>query len=55
MCAANSASKTGMVAKKLANAGFNVIYKNPQEFSNLINEHWTIYARSIKQSGMKVD
>jgi len=53
--AVKTASQDAEMAKKLVNAGFSVMYRNPQEFSNLINEQWSIFARGLKQSGMMGD
>ena len=43
------------IAKKLVDAGFNVAYKDPQEFSAFINTQWEISSRIIKETGMKVN
>ncbi len=48
--AVSNASKDPEMAKKLAQAGFNVAYKNPQEFSKLLNDQWEIFARVIKEA-----
>jgi tripartite-type tricarboxylate transporter receptor subunit TctC len=53
--AVSAAAKDPELAKKLANAGFNLAYKNAHEFTALINEQWDIFGRVIKESDLKVD
>ena len=53
--AVKAASKDPELIKKLTNAGFNVSYKDPHEFSNLINQQWEILSQIIKETGMKVN
>jgi tripartite-type tricarboxylate transporter receptor subunit TctC len=53
--ALSAVAKDPDVAKKLNSAGFNIAYKNAQEFSTLINEQWDIFARVIKETDLKVD
>ncbi len=43
------------IAKKLSNTGFIVTYKNPREFSDLINDQWGIYSQIIKENDLKLD
>jgi len=43
------------VSKKLSEAGFSVAYRNPSEFSKLVNDQWDIFARVIKEANIKVD
>ena len=43
------------VSKKLSETGFSVAYKNPAEFSKLMDEQWGIYARIIKEANIKVN
>lgn len=50
--AMSNASKDPEMAKKLAQAGFNVAFKNPQEFSKLLTDQWEIFARVIKEAGI---
>ena len=49
------AAKDPKMAEKLAKAGFNVAYKNPDEFSNLISDQWNIFGRVIKEAGITAD
>jgi tripartite-type tricarboxylate transporter receptor subunit TctC len=49
------ASKDPEAVKKVAEAGFNVEYKTPREFSNLIKEQWDMLSRIIEETGMKVN
>jgi tripartite-type tricarboxylate transporter receptor subunit TctC len=53
--AVNTVCKDPEVAKKLDSAGISVAYRNPQEFSKLLNEQWGIYSKVIKESDMKVE
>ena len=53
--AVKEASKDPELIKKLTNAGFNVSYKDPHQFSNLINQQWEILSQIIKETGMKVN
>lgn len=53
--AVRAASKAPDMAQKLANAGFNVAYKDPHEFSIFINEQWENSSRIIKETGIKVN
>lgn len=53
--AVNTAIKDPEVTKRLSEAGFIVEYKGPSDFSKLINEHWDIFARVIKEANIKVD
>ncbi|MCJ7596835.1 MAG: tripartite tricarboxylate transporter substrate binding protein [Desulfobacterales bacterium] len=51
--AVNAASKDPETAQKLAKAGFNVSYKNPQVFSKLLDDQWGIFSRALEASGLK--
>jgi tripartite-type tricarboxylate transporter receptor subunit TctC len=42
------------VSKKLSETGFSVAYKNPAEFSKLMDEQWNIYAKVIKEANIVV-
>jgi tripartite-type tricarboxylate transporter receptor subunit TctC len=53
--AVSAAIKDPEVSKKLSEAGFIVAYKNPAEFSKLMNEQWDIFAKVIKEANIKVD
>ncbi len=53
--AVSAAIKDPEVSKKLSEAGFSVAYRNPSEFSKLMNEQWDIYAKVIKEANIKVD
>ena len=55
VAAAGAAAKDPEVSKKFSEAGFNVSYKNPSEFSKLIHEQWDIYARVIKEANIKTE
>lgn len=55
VAAMKTVSEEPETAKKLANAGFVVMYKNPREISNLIDDQWGITSRVLKETGMKVD
>jgi len=51
--AVSAACKDEETAQKLAKAGFNVAYKNPKEFSNLLDDQWGIFSRALEGSGLK--
>ncbi|OGP53570.1 MAG: hypothetical protein A2162_01880 [Deltaproteobacteria bacterium RBG_13_52_11b] len=53
--AVSATVKDPEISKKLSGAGFSVAYKNPFEFSKLMNEQWDIFARVIKEANIKVD
>jgi tripartite-type tricarboxylate transporter receptor subunit TctC len=53
--ALSNAVKYPGLSKKLSEAGFTLVYRNPAELAKLINEHWAIYARVIKEANIKVD
>jgi tripartite-type tricarboxylate transporter receptor subunit TctC len=53
--AVETATKDPETAKRLTDAGFNIAYRNPQGFSNLIKEQWDTLARIIKETGMKTN
>ncbi len=55
VAAVKTASEDPEMAKKLANAGLNVTYKNPREFSKLIDDQWEIFYRVLKEAGLKKD
>ena len=53
--ALNTVCNDPVVVKKLTDRGFIMAYKNPEEFSKLINDHWDLVARVIKEAEIKVD
>jgi tripartite-type tricarboxylate transporter receptor subunit TctC len=55
VAAVSTAVKDPEVSKKLSDAGFGMAYRNPTEFSKLMNEQWDIYAKVIKEANIKVD
>ena len=55
VAAVSRAVKDPGISKKLSDAGFTLAYKPPAELVKLINEHWAIYARVIKEANIKVD
>ena len=55
VAAVSATVKDPEVSKKLSEAGFNVAYRNPSEFSKLVNDQWNIFARVIKEANIKVD
>jgi tripartite-type tricarboxylate transporter receptor subunit TctC len=55
VAAVSSVIKDPELAKKLSATGFSVAYKNPSEFSKLMDEQWGIYAKVIKEANIKVE
>ncbi|MCC6474848.1 MAG: tripartite tricarboxylate transporter substrate binding protein [Burkholderiales bacterium] len=53
--AVSRAVKDPEVAKRLARSGVTLGYRAPVELAKLIDEQWTIYAKVIKEAGLKVD
>jgi tripartite-type tricarboxylate transporter receptor subunit TctC len=55
VAAVNTVARDPEVSKKISEAGFGMAYRNPSEFSKLMNEQWDIYAKVIKEANIKVD
>ena len=55
VAAVSKAVEDPEVSKKLSNTGFRLAYKTPAELAKLIDEHWAIYARVIKEANIKVE
>jgi tripartite-type tricarboxylate transporter receptor subunit TctC len=55
VAAVSKAIKDPEVSKKFSETGFSVAYKNPSEFSKLMDEQWGIYAKVIREANIKVD
>jgi hypothetical protein len=41
------------VKEGLTKAGFIAEYKDPQEFMNIINKDWNVFAEVLKDAGLK--
>lgn len=50
--AVESATKDPEAITKLKNVGFNVDYKNPDKFSNFIQEEWNSVSQILRESGL---
>ena len=50
-----AAIKDSEVAKKLGESGFSVTYRDPAEFSKLMDEQWDIFSRVIKEANIKLE
>lgn len=55
VAAVTATAKDPEVSKKLSDAGFNLAFKGPQDFSSLLNVQWDIFAKVIKEANIKVE
>jgi tripartite-type tricarboxylate transporter receptor subunit TctC len=55
VAAVSNMIKDPELTKKLSETGFSVAYKNPAEFSKLMDEQWNIYAKVIREANIKVE
>jgi tripartite-type tricarboxylate transporter receptor subunit TctC len=55
VAAVKKVSEEPEIAKKLADLGINLDYKDPRGFSNFINDQWEGLDDLIKKTGMKAE